>query len=85
MAYLLPILAWLLFVILPLTSLIFFIVSLILYFSAKKKNRTSPGSVDENRLHTLKLRTIISGVIALVLIAAVGTLVALFFIALAHM
>ena len=55
---------------LPLAATVFFLVSLILYLSAKGRNRRAPGSVDAAVVKKRRNRTIVSGVIAAVLVAA---------------
>lgn len=70
---------------LPLAAAVFFLVSLILYLRAKGENRRAPGSVDADLLKKRKIRTIVSGVIAAVLVAAMLAVIWLFFYGLTYM
>lgn len=54
----------------PIAAVVFLIVSLINYFSAKKWNRKRPGEIGEGWLSSLRRRIVISGVIAAVLVTA---------------
>ena len=49
---------------LPSAALIFFVVSLVLFLSARRKNKRAPGSVDPAVLRTRRLLLIIASVIA---------------------
>lgn len=69
---------WLLFLFLglfllygiPISAVVFLLVSLIHYFSAKKRNRKKPGEVGGGWLNSLKRRIVISAVIAAALVSA---------------
>lgn len=53
----------------PIAALVFFLVSLCLYISAKNQERRLPGSVNPQTLQTRKVMLIVSSVIAGVLVA----------------
>ena len=68
----------------PLAAAVFFLASLILYLRAKGKCRAA-GSVDNDLLKKRRIRAIVSGVIAAVLVAAMAIVIWLFFNALSYM
>ncbi|MCD8357111.1 MAG: hypothetical protein LUE11_11170 [Clostridia bacterium] len=69
----------------PIAALLFFIISLYRYLYAKGKNKTEPNSFSaeemEKRKSSLKLSSVIAGVLALVIIG----LAVLLFMAIAYM
>lgn len=69
----------------PVAAIIFFVVSLCLYFSAKKQNKLQPGSVSAQTLRSRKTMLIVSSVIAGVLVVVFLAFVALLFMAVAFM
>jgi len=69
----------------PVAAIIFFVVSLCLYLSAKKQNKLQPGSVSAQTLRSRKIMLIVSSVIAGVLAVVVFAFVALMFMAVAFM
>ena len=69
----------------PVAAIIFFVVSLCLYFSAKKQNKLQPGSVSTQTLRSRKTMLIVSSVIASVLVVVFLAFVALLFMAVAFM
>ena len=74
-----------LFFAIPLAAAVFFLVSLILYLSAKVKNRRAPGSVDASVVKKRRNRTIVSGIIAAVLVGAMLAVIWVFFSSLTYM
>lgn len=52
----------------PVAALAFFVVSLMLFLSARKKNKILPGSVDEGTMRIRKAMMIVSAVVAGILI-----------------
>lgn len=69
----------------PVAAVVFFVVSLVLFLSAKRQEAQAPGSVDATRLKTLKWLLIVSSIIAGVLLLVVVAFVALMFMAVAYM
>lgn len=69
----------------PAAAIIFFVVSLCLYLSARKQNKRQPGSVSPRTLKNRKIMLIVSSVIAGVLAAIVIAFIALMFMAVAFM
>ena len=69
----------------PVAAIIFFVVSLCLYLSAKKQNKLQPGSVSTQTLISRKTMLIVSSVIAGVLVVVFLAFVALLFMAVAFM
>ena len=69
----------------PVAAIIFFVVSLCLYLSAKKQNKLQPGSVSTQTLRSRKTMLIVSSVIAGVLVVVFLAFVALLFMAVAFM
>ena len=74
-----------LFFAIPLASAVFFLVSLILYLSAKVKNCRAPESVDAALVKKRRNRTIVSGIIAAVLVGAMLAVIWVFFSSLTYM
>ena len=69
----------------PVAAVVFFVVSLVLFLSAKRQESQAPGSVDATRLKTLKFLLIVSSIIAGVLLLVVLAFMALMFMAVAFM
>lgn len=69
----------------PSLFLLFFIVSLCLYTSAKIKNKRKTGSVDESRVKLFKILLIISSIIVGVILVVLVSFIALMFLAVAYM
>lgn len=69
----------------PVAAILFFIVSLCLFFSARKQNKLQPGSVSAQTLRKRKIMLIVSSVIAGVLAAIVIAFIALLYMAVAFM
>lgn len=60
-----------LFYAIPIAAIVFFIVSIILYFSAKNKNKQTPDIYSESQIKNRKTLLIISSAIAGVLAAVI--------------
>lgn len=69
----------------PVAAILFFIVSLCLFLSARKHNKQQPGSVSAQTLRKRKIMLIVSSVIAGVLAAIVIAFIALLYMAVAFM
>lgn len=69
----------------PIAAILFFIVSLCLFLSARKQNKQQPGSVSAQTLRKRKIMLIVSSVIAGVLAAIVIAFIALLYMAVAFM
>lgn len=69
-----------LFFLIPIAAIVFFVVSIILYFSAKNKNKQAPDSFSESQMKTRKTLLTISSVIAGILAAVVVGLALLTFL-----
>lgn len=69
----------------PVAAILFFIVSLCLFLSARKQNKQQPGSVSAQTLRKRKIMLIVSSVIAGVLAAIVIVFIALLYMAVAFM
>ncbi|MBQ8232760.1 MAG: hypothetical protein IJZ34_12660 [Lachnospiraceae bacterium] len=70
---------------LPIIALLFFIISLCRYISAKRKNKAMPNSYSTEEIKKRKLLLIVSSVIAGVFIMVVVSLIVLLFMAAAYM
>lgn len=70
---------------LPAAALVFFVVSLVLFLSARRQNKRAPGSVEPAVLRTRRLMLIISSLIAGVFVAVVIAFAVLLFMAVAFM
>lgn len=79
------ILSTLLFFLIPTGLLVFFIVSLVLYCTARAANKRAPGTYTDSQMSTRKVLLLVSGAIAAVVVIAVLMLVALMFMAVAYM
>lgn len=69
----------------PVAAILFFIVSLCLFLSARKQNKQQPGSVSAQTLKKRMIMLIVSSVIAGVLAAIVIAFIALLYMAVAFM
>ena len=69
----------------PVAAILFFIVSLCLFLSARKQNKQQPGSVSAQTLRKRKIMLIVSSVIAGILAAIVIAFIALLYMAVAFM
>ena len=69
----------------PVAAILFFIVSLCLFLSARKQNKQQPGSVSAQTLRKRQIMLIVSSVIAGVLAAIVIAFIALLYMAVAFM
>lgn len=69
----------------PVAAILFFIVSLCLFLSARKQNKQQPGSVSAQTLRKRKIMLIVSSVIAGVFAAIVIAFIALLYMAVAFM
>ena len=74
-----------LFYSIPVAVIVFFVISLICFLHAKKKNRNMPNTYTDAQLKVRRLSLIVSSVIAGVLVAVVLTFVCLVFMAIAFM
>ena len=74
-----------LYVAIPVAAIIFFVVSLCMYLSAKKQNKRQPGSVSSQTIKNRKILLIVSSVIAGVLVTILIAFIALLFMAVAFM
>ena len=74
-----------LFYSIPAAVIAFFVVSLIRYLRAKKKNRNMPGTYTDTQLKARRLCLIVSSVIAGVMVTVVLAFVGLLFMAIAFM
>ncbi|MBR2338494.1 MAG: hypothetical protein IKA63_03400 [Clostridia bacterium] len=74
-----------LFFAIPLAAIAFFIVSLVLYCSARKQNKRQPGSVSAETMKLRKVLLIVSSVIVGVLLSMLIGLCALLYMAVAFM
>lgn len=69
----------------PVIAIIYFIVSLVNYQSAKKKNKQTPDTYNKEEIKTRKKHLIISSCVAGILFAIIIAFVCLFFIGIAYM
>ena len=69
----------------PTVALVGFIVSLVMYVCAKRKNKRVPGSYSEETLKARKITFIVFSSIAGAMLAAVIALVILLYMAVAYM
>lgn len=73
------------FCLLILAPIVFFIVSLALYLSAKRKNRQETNPYLQKELTTYKVLLIVSSVILGLLLAVIIAFAVLFYLAIAYM
>ena len=69
----------------PVAAIIFFVVSLCMYLSAKKQNKRQPGSVSSQTIKNRKILLILSSVISGVLVTILIAFIALLFMEVAFM
>ncbi len=69
----------------PVIAIIYFIISLVRYQSAKKKNKQLPDTYNKEEMKSRKRNLIISSCIAGILFAIIIAFVCLFFIGIAYM
>ncbi len=69
----------------PVIAIIYFIISLVRYQSAKKKNKQTPDTYNKEEIKTRKKHLIISSCVAGILFAIIIAFVCLFFIGIAYM
>lgn len=69
----------------PTAALVFFIVSLILFITAKRKNKRAPGTYSEGQVRTRKICLILSAVIVGIMAAVIIGFMCLLFMAVAFM
>lgn len=74
-----------LFFAVPIAAVIFFVVSLVSFLTAKSSNKRTPGKFSESQIKTRLLLLIVSSVIAGVILAMVISFVALLYMAVAYM
>ncbi len=69
----------------PVAAVVFFLVTLILHLSARRKARRAPGSVSEQTLRLRRTLFIIASVLMGILLAVVVAFIALMLLAVAFM
>ena len=74
-----------LFYSIPVAVIVFFVISLIRFLCAKRKNRMVPGTFSEAQLKARRLCLIVSSVVAGIMVIVVLTFVGLLFMAIAFM
>lgn len=74
-----------LYYLLPIAAIVFFIISLVRYISARNSYRYKTGSISKEELKKRKLLLIISSVIMAVLVAVVVGFIFLLVMAIAYM
>ena len=75
----------LLFFLIPLAAVVFFVVSLCQFLTARSRNKKAPGSVPPDKLTLYRVLLIISSVIAGGMLAVVIGFIALLYMAVAFM
>ncbi len=75
----------LIFYIIPILAVVSFITSLVMYLTAKNKNKKIPDTFTDSQVYARKIWFISSAVVLGVLVAIVGGICALLFMAVAHM
>ena len=80
-AYIVPYLIYLI----PLAVLVLFAVSLILYLTAKHRNKRNPGTYTDRQMKARFIFTVVTGIIAAVMAASVIGIMVLLFTAVAFM
>ena len=81
MAYLVSALFW----IIPTVAFVGFFVSLFMYFSAKRRNKRSPGSISDASMKSRKTWFVVFSLIAGSMLAAGIALIILLYMAVAYM
>jgi len=74
-----------LYYLIPASALVFFIVSLVRFVYARRKNKRSPGTYSEEAMKSRKICLIVSSVIAGILAAVVLGFIGLLMMAVAFM
>lgn len=69
----------------PIGSIIFFVVSLVLFLSARSANKENPGTYTESQINTRKVLLIVSSILAFVVVSVVITIISLLYMAVAYM
>lgn len=69
----------------PIGTIIFFVVSLVLFLTARSENKHNPGAFSVQQIQTRKILLIVSSVITGVVLAVAIGLIALLYMALAYM
>ncbi len=69
----------------PILALVLFLVALIDYVFAKRKNKNKPGTYSETKMKHKKIALIITGVIAGIFVLLILALIALLTVAVAFM
>ncbi len=69
----------------PIATLVFFIISLCRYLSAKRRHRLDPASISEAQLKSRKTLMIVSLILAAVFVAVVIAFILLMLMAVAFM
>ena len=69
----------------PALSVFFFVFSLISYCTGRSKEKNAPGSIGAEELRRRKIWMIVTGIIALVIVAAVVLFIITLMNAIAHM
>ena len=70
---------------LPVAALLFFVVTLVLYITARRQNKRAPGSVPAETLRLRRLMLIVSAVIAGLFAVVIVAFAVLLFTAVAFM
>ncbi|MBQ7922840.1 MAG: hypothetical protein IJ325_09755 [Clostridia bacterium] len=74
-----------LYFLIPSAAILFFVISLVMYLYARRKNKRVPGTYTENQMKTRLICLIVSSVIAGVLALVVIGFMILLFMAVAFM
>lgn len=74
-----------LFYLIPVAAIVFFVVSLCLYLSARKQNKDTPGFIPKETMNLRKCLLIVSSAILAVLLCMVIGLAILLYTAIAFM
>lgn len=69
----------------PIGSIIFFVVSLVLFLTARSANKENPGTYNESQINTRRVLLIVSSILAFVVISAIITIISLLYMAVAYM
>ena len=76
---------YILFVLIPISAVVLFSISLFRYIQAKMQNKKTPGFFSHEEIKKRKTMLIIMSVVAGVLVTVVVGLIGLFMVELAHM
>lgn len=69
----------------PVASIIFFVVSLVLFLKAKSANKKNPNAFNASRLTARKVMFIVSSALAFVVVSVVVSIIILLYMAVAYM